>query len=317
MTRREWLDGTDEQVLDTMLDAWRTERPPLATERRIARALRGATAASLAAAALTTTAESKAAAASSLSAAALGSGSSTAAALASGTLLGITKWGGAGVVSGVLFAVTAGGIAELPASAPAAPASGALATVAPRAPKAEVLPRRSPSPGASDEAPASLPASPASAPGALPRASTTRARVPAVELERARTLASPGPQASTAAFPIEPREPERLEAAGASRLQDEVAALDGARSALRHRDAARALSILDAYERTHPRGMLLREARAVRIEALMAAGRVAEARERTVVFLREVSDGPLAERVRRLVEPLPAIEGGGRPPATP
>src|SRR5690606_35375157 len=51
----------------------------------------------------------KAAAASSLSAATLGSGSSTAAALASGTLLGITKWGGAGVVSGVLFAVTAGG----------------------------------------------------------------------------------------------------------------------------------------------------------------------------------------------------------------
>lgn len=316
MTRREWLDGTDEQVLDTMLDAWRAESPPLATERRIARALRGATAASLAAAALTTTAESKAAAASSLSAAALGSGSSTAAALASGTLLGITKWGGAGVVSGVLFAVTAGGIAQLPASAPAAPAS-ALATVAPRAPNAERLPRRSPSPGASDKAPASLPASPPSVPGALPRASTTRARVAAVELEHTPALASPQPQASTAAFPIEPREPERLEIAAASRLQDEVTALDGARSALRHNDAARALSILDAYERTHPRGMLLREARAVRIEALMAAGRVAEARERTVVFLRDVSDGPLADRVRRLVEPLPGIEGGGRPPATP
>jgi len=88
---------------------------------------------------------------------------------------------------------------------------------------------------------------------------------------------------------VEPTEPTGLpreanpapgpaSAPQSSRLSEEVAALDEAKHALKGGDPALALRQLDAFRAAFPRPTLDAEAKAVRIEALVRAGRRDDAR---------------------------------------
>lgn len=83
-------------------------------------------------------------------------------------------------------------------------------------------------------------------------------------------------------------------------LRREVEALDDARALLASNPGG-ALQALQAYEARHPRGRLRLEARVLRVDALLRAGRMAEAKAEGEGFLRDHPNGFLAERVRRLL----------------
>jgi hypothetical protein len=85
-----------------------------------------------------------------------------------------------------------------------------------------------------------------------------------------------------------------------SALRAELAALDAARSTLADGDSAGALSFLNAYFRTFPRGRLHPEAEVLRIDALAKAGRMDAARKYAQDFLRRRPNSVLAARVHSI-----------------
>jgi hypothetical protein len=88
-------------------------------------------------------------------------------------------------------------------------------------------------------------------------------------------------------------------------LGAEVAVLDGARQALAAGETTKALATLDSYERTFPRGVLGQEAVVLRIEVLVAAGKVDGARAVADRFLAAHPSSPHATRIRHLLgEPV-------------
>lgn len=89
--------------------------------------------------------------------------------------------------------------------------------------------------------------------------------------------------------------------ASADGLGAELASLDAARSRLRGGDAAGALVQLDAHARRFPKPRLGQEAALVRIEALAALGRCAEARRIGDAFLSANAGSVLAQRVRSIM----------------
>ncbi|MET0795140.1 MAG: outer membrane protein assembly factor BamD, partial [Polyangiaceae bacterium] len=84
-------------------------------------------------------------------------------------------------------------------------------------------------------------------------------------------------------------------------LAAELSALDAARSSLSAGDPKAALSALDAYSRTFPRGRLGLEAEVLRIDALAKSGQTAAARSRAEAFIKRHPDSVLASRVRGYV----------------
>ncbi len=84
---------------------------------------------------------------------------------------------------------------------------------------------------------------------------------------------------------------------GANELRDEIALVDAARSAIRADAPDRALSLLDHYRHSYPRGELAPEAAVLRIEAVAAAGRTIEARRLARAFLAQHPESPLSDRV--------------------
>ncbi len=97
------------------------------------------------------------------------------------------------------------------------------------------------------------------------------------------------------------RPPARSDTRGASAsaaLTAELGAIDGARRALARGDAGGALSQLDAYSRSYPRGRLALEAEVLRIDALAQAGRRSAAKQRAAQFLKRYPNSVLASRVR-------------------
>jgi hypothetical protein len=86
------------------------------------------------------------------------------------------------------------------------------------------------------------------------------------------------------------------EASGA--LLAELAAVDSARAALARGDAVGALSRLDAYARSYPRGRLELEAEVLRMAALARSGQAAAAKARAASFLRRHPNSVLGARVR-------------------
>lgn len=85
-------------------------------------------------------------------------------------------------------------------------------------------------------------------------------------------------------------------------LPAELALLDAARGALAAKDGARALSVLAKYEATFPRGAMVSDARLLRLEALLLAGKRADA-EALAKKLAATTDSELVrERVRRLLD---------------
>jgi hypothetical protein len=83
-----------------------------------------------------------------------------------------------------------------------------------------------------------------------------------------------------------------------SSLRAELAALDAVRSTLASGDSAGALSFLDAYFHTFPRGRLRPEAEVLRINALAKDGRLDDARKYAQEFLRRRPNSVLAARVQ-------------------
>jgi outer membrane protein assembly factor BamD (BamD/ComL family) len=87
-------------------------------------------------------------------------------------------------------------------------------------------------------------------------------------------------------------------ASSPSALAAELGALDAARSRLDAGDASGALSRLDDYTRSYPRGRLALEAEVLRIDALSRSGQRAVAEKRAATFLRRHPNSVLASRVR-------------------
>jgi hypothetical protein len=102
----------------------------------------------------------------------------------------------------------------------------------------------------------------------------------------------PPVRATPPAPKVEPR------SSSASALTAELGALDAARSRLSSGDAAGALSLLDDYSRSYPRGRLVLEAEVLRIDALAKSGQMGAARRRAEAFLKRHPNSVLASRVR-------------------
>lgn len=111
--------------------------------------------------------------------------------------------------------------------------------------------------------------------------------------------------APTASSPLEaptdvspPDRPKQAEAA--ADLGDQIALLDGARSAIEAGASRRALETLRRYEQRYPGGSFRPEATALKVEALVKLGRTTEARALAERFVTEHRGSLLARRVADL-----------------
>lgn len=84
-------------------------------------------------------------------------------------------------------------------------------------------------------------------------------------------------------------------------VTEELRLLEIARARLRAGDAASALASLETYRRASPNGVLQVEASVLEVEALIALGRRDEAIRAGRAILTRHPEGPLSERVRRLI----------------
>jgi hypothetical protein len=99
------------------------------------------------------------------------------------------------------------------------------------------------------------------------------------------------------------REPDRAGAEDLDRdLRREIALIDAARSALRAGAPERALALLQRHAAIYRAGTFRPEATALRIEALAASGRTAEAGVLARRFVAEHPQSPLSERVARIAD---------------
>jgi hypothetical protein len=92
-------------------------------------------------------------------------------------------------------------------------------------------------------------------------------------------------------------------------LRDEIALVDSARAALSAGDGRRALEIVRRYEAKYATGTFRPEVSAVKIEALLKLGRVAEARGLATRFVTEQHGTLLAERVAELLAATESVTG--------
>ena len=88
----------------------------------------------------------------------------------------------------------------------------------------------------------------------------------------------------------------------ASRLADEVARIDDARTAAAMGDHDEAIALVDRYHRDFPGGALAADAEVVALEALAAKHDTAELARRAALFLARYPRDPHAARVRNLAE---------------
>jgi len=129
---------------------------------------------------------------------------------------------------------------------------------------------------------------------------TPPATKPSPAMEQPVTAETPIPVPAASA-PIAAASPARTSGGtglASSSLRAELAALDAARSTLAGGNFIGALSFLDAYFRTFPRGKLHPEAEVLRIDALAKDGRMSDARKYAQEFLRRHPSSVLAARVQ-------------------
>ncbi len=126
----------------------------------------------------------------------------------------------------------------------------------------------------------------------------SEAEVEVVEVHESASVVEPPPKRRNVA-------PKKARSAApehsAETLQEEVEALDGARSSLRTGDSSGALRGLAEYSKRFPKGSLRLEAEALRIEALAASGNHVEASRRAKRILERSPNSVLAPRLRRFV----------------
>ncbi|MFO0589502.1 MAG: hypothetical protein U0441_18335 [Polyangiaceae bacterium] len=123
-----------------------------------------------------------------------------------------------------------------------------------------------------------------------PSPATARDAKPTASTEAAANAANNAAPASTAA----------PASGGAAGLAEEVAALRAAHEALGKGDSARCLAAVSAYFAAFPNGRLSAEARVLRIEALFAGGKRAEAAALAKSMLAASPRSPYAARLRTI-----------------
>ena len=142
------------------------------------------------------------------------------------------------------------------------------------------------------------PARVAPLPAAVPQSSPKTAVSPAPPAQ----IEMPAPVPAVAPPAAPPTSPARASANASSALRAELAALDAVRSTLANDDSVGALSFLDAYFRTFPRGRLHLEAEVLRIDALAKDGRADVAKRYAQDFLKHHPNSVLTARVQPFAE---------------
>ncbi|HVY26171.1 MAG TPA: hypothetical protein VHB79_06445 [Polyangiaceae bacterium] len=145
-------------------------------------------------------------------------------------------------------------------------------------------------------------------PTAVPSVSATRPPMPAPRvtgpaLEPMPEAATPPP--SPAAIPRErgtTPQPHTSSSSGAPGIQEQIALIDRARSAVAAGQPAVAMAALDEYQRRFPGGVLTQEATLLRIETLLARGDKASAARLGQRFLQRYPRSAMAARVRALID---------------
>lgn len=152
----------------------------------------------------------------------------------------------------------------------------------------------------------SAPAVVVSAPAPRAPAPTT----PAPEEPRAPEPAPAPPPVTTPASARPPSptitQPSVAPAPAASMLAQETALVERARKAVGSHAYTDAIAALDAYDVLAPSGVLVQEARALRIQAYAEQGKRLAALDLGHAFLAEYPSSPYAKRVRAIVDTLDA-----------
>jgi hypothetical protein len=133
----------------------------------------------------------------------------------------------------------------------------------------------------------------------------TRTTVSAVAPPQTPVKALPPPDAPVKAVEPAPLTPvpssaQRGGTKASGDLAEQIALVDAARSAVRSGDVERALAAVRKYQAEYPRGAFRPEAAALKVEALVKAGRTAEARAAAERFVVAYGPGPLTDRVALL-----------------
>lgn len=223
------------------------------------------------------------------------------------TLKVIAIWAGVGVLSGALVSGTAvtvldHGAAERRDAPPATKAAEREQAPRQNVPAGGADPATEDGPKLANQPPQVANASPAHAPvsgrssGSAGEPSVTSSvnAVPVVPVQ------------SAARYAALLSEPERAASSDPSdELARELAMVDQARSALRSGNAAAALELVARYERTFKRQRFAPEASAIRIEALIAQGRRAEAARLARAFMARHPGHPLTPRLREFSNDAP------------
>lgn len=137
---------------------------------------------------------------------------------------------------------------------------------------------------------------PAPAQNEVPRATTPQLQPAAVEEAEEPVAEEAEPQPTPKRRPPASASPSQK-----SNLAEQVRLVDSARSALAAGNAARSLALLNRYTREYPKGSLHQEVMLLRIEALAAGGKLAQARALARKFLAAQPNSPHAKRIESLV----------------
>jgi hypothetical protein len=299
-----------------LLMAGTSERPGDEARKRAAHALGIATTVALAAGATSTLSAGTGAAAG--TGVAAGAAGGTGAVAGAGGKIVASFFGAKAIfLAAIIGAVTVGAVVALdtigarssstaPTSTPSGNAVGSLAhaTFAPS-------PVGSAATEGSSDAPSPFagfaPASASSVALSTPRAS---AEAPLEATPRTTTgsptaiaaYAPPSPQnASEPTSATTPSDPLLAASAKPSEVTAELRLLDEARGHLRAGNATASLEALSRYDASHPKGALALEARVLRAEALVRAGRTEEGQKVARRILDESPKGPHTARLERLL----------------
>jgi hypothetical protein len=177
-------------------------------------------------------------------------------------------------------------------------AKAIIAVPAALVPESRSLPAAAPAERARQD-PAQVPTrtSPPLPPEAIPTAPSPPQASPKTEAPIAK------PQTSVAAAPATTigHAPSVQPSSPGSTLSAEISAIDQAKRALASGEAGEALRQVDAYRSVFPKGILSAEASALRVEALVRAGRRDEARAELARLRAGHPDSPLLENLGQFV----------------
>jgi hypothetical protein len=140
----------------------------------------------------------------------------------------------------------------------------------------------------------------AEAPSESPAAETARAEAPSVSPASSSAVGATKAPFHTRSPAVAPPTPAATSPQPTS-LQAELELLESARRSLNAGRWDNALAGVDDYEKLHAAGTLAAEARVLRIEALLGAGRTEEARSAARAFLRAQLKGMQSRRVASLL----------------